>query len=387
MNPTTNFIQQNLDKALSEIALLLSKHPELDKNFILNQINGLQKAKLKLPTFYQNKAIVYPVGLSMEQCSSEQTALFKSQLASGKTAVDLTGGFGVDAYFFSKQFDEVSYVEQNQELFEVVQHNFKVLNAPIKCYQTSCEDFLDKNTQLFDLAYIDPSRRDENKRVFKLAECTPNVIELLPQLLKTAQQVLIKTSPLLDIKQTLSDLKSVSKVWIVSVQNDCKEVLYLVNKTADNNPEIITVNIAKNTSTFVFDYEKESTVFVDFSEPQTYLYEPNASVLKAGGFKSIAAQFGLNKLAVNTHLYTSNELITNFPGRVFKITNTLDYNEKSVKTLGLKKANIATRNFPDSIEQIKKKLKLTDGGNNYLFATRNLYDKLILMVTEKTELN
>lgn len=387
MNPTTNFIQQNLDKPLSEIALMLSKHPELDKHFILNQINGLQKAKLKLPFFYQNKAIVYPVGLSMEQCSSEQTALFKSQLVNGKTAVDLTGGFGVDAFFFSKQFLEVSYVEQNQGLFEVVQHNFEVLNTPIQCYQTSCEDFLDKNTKTFDLAYIDPSRRDENKRVFKLAECTPNVIELLPQLLKIAQQVLIKTSPLLDIKQTLSDLKSVSKVWIVSVQNDCKEVLYLVNKTADNNPEIIAVNIAKNTSTFAFDYEKESTVFVDFSEPQTYLYEPNASILKAGGFKSIATQFGLNKLAVNTHLYTSNELITNFPGRVFKITNTLDYNEKSVKTLGLKKANIATRNFPDSIEQIKKKLKITDGGNNYLFATRNLYDKLILMVTEKAELN
>lgn len=387
MNPSTIFIQQNLDKPLSEIALLLSKHPELDKNFILNQINGLQKAKLKLPSFYQNKAIVYPVGLSMEQCSSEQTALFKSQLVNGKTEVDLTGGFGVDAFFFSKQFLEVSYVEQNPELFEIVQHNFEVLNAPIQCYQTSCEDFLSKNTKTFDLAYIDPSRRDENKRVFKLAECTPNVIELLPQLLKTAQQVLIKTSPFLDIKQTLSDLKLVSKVWIVSVQNDCKEVLYLVNKTTSSNPEIIAVNIAKNTSTFVFDYEKESTVFVDFSEPQTYLYEPNASVLKAGGFKSIAAQFGLNKLAVNTHLYTSNELITNFPGRVFKITNTLDYNEKSVKTLGLKKANIATRNFPDSIEQIKKKLKITDGGNNYLFATRNLYDKLILMVTEKTELN
>lgn len=386
-NQTSDFIQSNQNKPLSEIALLLSKHPELDKHFILNQINGLQKAKLKLPSFYQNKAIVYPIGLSMEQCSSEQTALFKSQLVKGISVIDLTGGFGVDAYCFSKQFDKVSYVEQNQELFEVVQHNFKVLNAPIKCYQTSCEDFLDKNTQLFDLAYIDPSRRDESKRVFKLAECTPNVIELLPQLLKTAQQVLIKTSPLLDIKQTLSDLKSVSKVWIVSVQNDCKEVLYLVNKTADNNPEIIAVNIAKNTSTFAFDYEKESTVFVDFSEPQTYLYEPNASILKAGGFKSIATQFGLNKLAVNTHLYTSNELITNFPGRVFKITNTLDYNEKSVKTLGLKKANIATRNFPDSTEQIKKKLKLSDGGSNYIFATRNLYDKLILMVTEKTELN
>lgn len=377
------FIQSYQHKPLSEIALMLSKHPELDKHFILNQINGLQKAKLKLPSFYQNKAIVYPVGLSMEQCSSEQTALFKSQLVNGKTEVDLTGGFGVDAFFFSKQFLEVSYVEQNQELFEIVQHNFEVLNAPIQCYQTSCEDFLSKNTKTFDLAYIDPSRRDENKRVFKLAECTPNVIELLPQLLKTAQQVLIKTSPFLDIKQTLSDLKSVSKVWIVSVQNDCKEVLYLVNKTTSSNPEIIAVNIAKNTSTFAFDYEKESTVFVDFSEPQTYLYEPNASVLKAGGFKSIAAQFGLNKLAVNTHLYTSNELITNFPGRVFKITNTLDYNEKSVKTLGLKKANIATRNFPDGIEQIKKRLKITDGGNDYIFATRDSNDKPVLIICEK----
>ena len=386
MNPTTNFIQSNLDKPLSEIALLLSKHPELDKHFIINQINGLQKAKLKLPSFYQNKAIVYPVGLSMEQCSSEQTALFKSQLVSAKTAVDLTGGFGVDAYFFSKQFNEVSYVEQNQELFEVVQHNFKVLNAPIKCYQTNCEDFLDKNTQLFDLAYIDPSRRDESKRVFKLAECTPNVIELLPQLLKTAKQIIIKTSPLLDIKQTLNDLQLVNKVWVIAVNNDCKEVLYLVNNSKNENPEIVAVNLSKNTSTFSFNYENETNTAVDFSAPLSYLYEPNASVLKAGGFKSISAQFKLTKLATNTHLYFSDELISNFPGRVFKTTNTLDYNEKSVKALGLKKANITTRNFPDSIEQIKKRLKITDGGNVYIFATRDLNDRPVLIICEKIEL-
>lgn len=386
MNPTTNFIQSNLDKPLSEIALLLSKHPELNKHFILNQINGLQKAKLKLPSFYQNKAIVYPIGLSMEQCSSEQTALFKSQLVKGISVIDLTGGFGVDAYFFSKQFNKVSYLEQNRELFEVVQHNFEVLNASIQCYQTSCEDFLAKNTQLFDLAYIDPSRRDESKRVFKLAECTPNVIELLPQLLKTAKQIIIKTSPLLDIKQTLNDLQLVSKVWVIAVNNDCKEVLYLVENSKNGNPEIVAVNLSKNTSTFSFNYENETNTAVDFSTPLSYLYEPNASVLKAGGFKSISAQFKLFKLATNTHLYTSNNLIHNFPGRAFKITHVLEYNEKIVKALGLKKANISTRNFPDGIEQIKKRLKITDGGNDYIFATRDSNDRPVLIICEKVEL-
>jgi 16S rRNA G966 N2-methylase RsmD len=378
-----DFIKNNQHKSLSEIALLLSKHPELDKNYILNQINGLQKAKLKLPTFYENENIVYPVGLSMEQCSSEQTALFKSTLTKGKTVIDLTGGFGVDAYFFSKQFSEVSYIEQNVELFKIVQNNFEVLNVPIQCYQTRCEEFLEKNTQQFDLAYIDPSRREDNKRVFKLSECTPNVIELLPQLLKTAKQILIKTSPLLDIKQTLADLKLVSKVWVVSVNNDCKEVLYLVENSRNENPEITAANLSKNTSTFSFNYESEVTTSIDFSEPLSYLYEPNASVLKAGGFKSIAQSFHLKKLAVNTHLYTSEKLVVNFPGRCFKINHTLEYNEKSFKVLGIKKANITARNFPDSIEQIKKKLKLTDGGNDYVFATRDLNDKPILIVCSK----
>ena len=319
----------------------------------------------------------------MEQCSSEQTALFKSKLVNGKTAVDLTGGFGVDAYFFAKQFLEVSYVEQNLELFEVVQHNFEILNTPIQCYQSSCEDFLLKNTQLFDFAYIDPSRRDETKRVFKLTECTPNAIELLPQLLKTAKQIIIKTSPLLDIKQTLADLQLVNKVWVVSVNNDCKEVLYLVENSRNENPEIVAVNLSKNTSTFSFNYESEVNTSVDFSEPLSYLYEPNASILKAGGFKSIAQSFHLKKLAVNTHLYTSKKLVVDFPGRSFKINHSLDYNEKIVKALGIKKANITTRNFTDSIEQIKKKLKLSDGGNDYVFAIRDLNDKPVLIVGHK----
>ncbi|MCB0380645.1 MAG: RsmD family RNA methyltransferase [Flavobacteriales bacterium] len=379
-----SFIQQHKTKSLPEIALLLSKHPELDKEFIINQINGLQKAKIKLPSFYKNNAIVYPVGLSMEQCSSEQTAIYKSKLVAGKSIVDLTGGFGVDAYFFSKQFVETTYVEQNTELYNLVKENFKNLNASIDCYNSSCEDFLKNNTKKFDLAYIDPSRRDETKRVFKLNECTPNVVELLPQLLKTANQILIKTSPLLDIKQSLSDLKNVSKVWVISANNDCKEVLYLVGNFANTNPEIIAVNLTKtNPEIFSLNYIDEENSVVDYSLPLNFLYEPNASVLKAGGFKSLAVQVGLKKIATNTHLYTSTLLVENFPGRTFKVDHLLDYNAKSIKHLGLTKANISTRNFPDSVEQVKKKLKLTDGGNVYLFAMRDANDKPLLIVTSK----
>lgn len=378
------FIQTHIDKPIAEIALLLSKHPELDKNFILNQINGLQKARQKLPTFYKNETIVYPVGLSMEQCSSEQTAIFKSNLVKGKSIIDLTGGFGIDAYFFSKQFEQVNYVEQNIELFKIVQQNFKNLNANIHCFNSSCEDFLKNNAEKFDVAYIDPSRRDESKRVFKLDECTPNVIELLPQLHHTAKQILVKTAPLLDIKQTLKDINKVQKIWIVSVNNDCKEVLYLIGDEINNNPEIITVNLTKtNDEIFSLIYSDEVNNVVNYSTPLQYLYEPNASVLKAGGFKSVAVQFGLKKLAVNTHLYTSTLLLENFPGRTFKVGHQLDYNSKAIKQLGLTKANITTRNFHDSVEQVKKKLKLTDGGDVYLFAVRDLNDKPLLVVTQK----
>ncbi len=380
------FIHSHREKSIAEIALLLSKRPELDKNYIINQINGLQKAKTKLPTFYENENIIYPVGLSMEQCSSEQTALFKSKLVQGKTMVDLTGGFGIDAYFFSKHFESTNYVEQNSELFELVKRNFNTLNASIKTHQTSCEEFLIHNGEQFDLAYIDPSRRDESKRVFKLSESTPNVIELLPQLLNTANTILIKTSPLLDIKLTLKDLKTVSKVYVVSVNNECKEVLYLVNQQNTDEPEIITVNLFKdNEDIFRFNYIEELSTTVHFSKPLTFLYEPNASILKAGGFKIIADRFKLNKLSSNTHLYTSDKLVNHFPGRTFKIEHSVDFNEKSFKQLGIKKANITTRNFQDNITKIKKKLKLSDGGEIYLFATKDLNDKPILIVTKKLQ--
>lgn len=311
------FIQQNKNKKLTEIALLLSKHPNLDKNFIINQINGIQKAKNKLPEFYNNPNIVYPATLSIEQCSSEQTANYKSSLIRhaelvSASILDLTGGFGIDSYYFSKKAKQVTYIEPNKELFTIVQQNFTTLNTPnTKLINSTCEEFLKSTKEKFDIAYIDPSRRKENQKVFMLTDCTPNIVELQNRIFKIGPKIFVKTSPILDIKQSIKELKTVSEVWVVSVNNECKEVLYLLEDKTTNNPKINTVNIplfkneeiplsrgvkgVLNEQLFQFNFKTEESSTVDFSNPLNYLYEPNASILKAGAFKSIAKAYGLKK--------------------------------------------------------------------------------------------
>lgn len=383
MNPTTTFIEQNKEKSLSEVALVLSKHPELPKEFIINQINGMQRAKKKLPAFYDNDKIVYPSPLSLEQCSSEETAIYKSNLMEGNSMIDLTGGFGVDSYYFSKKFDKVHYVEPNPALFKVVNDNFKALSANnIKTHLATAEELIAKWDKKVDLVYIDPSRRDESKRVFKLNECTPNIVELLPSILLFTNKVLIKAAPLLDIKQGIKELQHVSSIEVVSVKNDCKEVLFLVEKNAPANVLVNCVNLATNQPLFSFSFLDESTT-PEYTAPLTYLYEPNSAILKAGGFNSIGNRFNLKKLAKNSHLYTSDMLVADFPGRVFKVEGSCSYNLKEFRKLGIKQANISTRNFTDSVEKIKKKLQLTDGGNHYLFGTTNLNNKPVIVVCTK----
>lgn len=376
------FIQKNLNKKLSEVALLLSRNPSLDKEYIINQINGIQKSKAKIPSFYENPNIIYPTGLSLEQCSSEKTATYKSSILTGKTLIDLTGGFGIDSYFFSRKM-HVTYLEPDKNLFEIVKQNFEVLNPTIDCYHSTCENFIETTTQTYDIAYIDPSRRNANDRVYKLKDCSPDVIDLLPKLLKITKKVLIKTSPLLDIKQTLHDLENVSKVWVVSVENECKEVLYCVENKLNHNPEIAAVNLDKINTEFSFTFDEEKVSEVQYSLPQKFLYEPNSSILKSGGFRCVAQRYKINKLNTNTHLYTSEKLLENFQGRTFSIQAVIDFQYKSFKTLNIKKANVSVRNFPDNIEQIKKKLKLNDGGEIYLFATRNIENNPVLIITKK----
>ena len=378
------FIEKNLSKSLPEIALLLSKYADLNKDFIINQVNGLKKAKNKLPEFFQNKDIQYPATISIEQCSSEQTAEYKSKLVEVESVIDLTGGFGIDSYYFSKKAKEVTYIEPNEDLFKTVSQNFNTLNAKnITCVNSNAEDFLASNSNLFDLAYIDPSRRNENQKVFMLGDCIPNIVDLQNDIFKITSKILVKTSPILDIKQSIKELKTVAEVWVVSVNNECKEVLYLLDKNFDKGTKINTINLTKEKQVYSFTYNQEEISTVEYSVLQTYLYEPNTSILKAGAFKSICAKYDLKKIAANTHLYTSEKPTQNFPGRTFKIEQTLPYNPKNFKKLGIKKANVSCRNFKDSVEEVKKKLNLKDGGDTYIFALLDNSKKPILTICKK----
>jgi 16S rRNA G966 N2-methylase RsmD len=379
----SEFIEQNKNKPLPEIALLLSK-TDLDKEFILSQINGTQKAKNKLPEYYNTQDIIYPSKLSLEQCSSEKTGLYKSKIIKGESLIDLTGGFGIDSFYFSKEFKTIIHIEQNTLLSELAKKNFKLLKANnIESINATAEEFIDSTNIKADFIYIDPSRRNVNERVFKLDDCTPNIIDLAPEIFKIADQILIKTAPLLDIKQTIKDLKKVSEIWVISVDNDCKEVLYLIDKNNTSAPEINTINLTKNNQEFSFNYENEINSSVSYSLPEKYLYEPNSAILKAGAFNSVSDKYRIDKIAPNSHLYTSDSKVENFPGRIFKIEKTIPYSTKEFKKIGLKKANISCRNFKETVEQTKKKLKLKDGGNHYVFATTDINNKPILIICVK----
>ncbi|MGB0888224.1 MAG: class I SAM-dependent methyltransferase [Vicingaceae bacterium] len=374
------FIENHKNDSLNEIALILSKQPTLNKEFILAQINGLQKAKSKIPVFFNTPNIIYPSKLSLEQCSSELTGVYKSKLVKGESLVDLTGGFGVDSFYFARSFERVTHIEQNTDLHQTVKHNFKALKANnISIVNSTAEEFIENNSQQFDVVYIDPSRRNENQRVFKLDECTPNIIDLAPDIFHFTNKILVKTAPLLDIKQTLKDLKCVSAIWIISVNNDCKEVLYLLEKDFTSEPQIHTINLTKNNQEFSFNYEEEFNSTVEYSEPLRHLYEPNSAILKAGAFNSICNEYEVKKIAQHSHLYTSENLIENFPGRTFKIKHITAYNPKEFKKLGITKANVSCRNFKHKVEQVKQKLKLKDGGEIYLFATTDKNVKPVLV--------
>ena len=378
------FIAANINQPIAKVALLLAKHRELDKTFVLNQINGYQKAVNKLPKFAKSSKITYPTPLSLEQCSSETTAKFKVSVVAGNSLLDLTGGFGVDAYYFSKKFNSVTYIEQNKALFNVATSNFVQLDAKnITCYCVSAEDYLKTNTKQFDVVYIDPARRNEAQKVFQLEDCSPPVLDLLPKLMAIASNILIKTSPMLDIKKAIIQLKFVSEVIVLSIKNECKEVLYLLKNKPTAQVKLTTINIGSTTQIFSFTYADEESALTVFSSPQTYLYESNSAILKAGGFKIVASKFNVQKLALHSHLYTSEKHVDAFPGRCFKITNVMAYQPKLFFNLNLKKANVSCRNFIENVELVKKKLNIKDGGDVYIFATTLANKKPVLLICEK----
>jgi hypothetical protein len=361
-----------------ELTLVLKQKEILGipASIIASQLSGRKTAKAKLPTWYKAKGIVYPLTINLEQCSSETTAAFKEKLLQDEikrrlVSVDLTGGFGIDSYFLSTIFESTHHIDVTQELVEIVKHNHHLLGADsIQHHNKTAEEFIESSKETFDLVYIDPSRRDQQSRkVFRLADCAPDITTLQHTIFEKSNFLLVKASPLLDIQLGLRELEFVKKVFVVSVDNECKELLFLSEKNYSGVVQIEAVNLDNSglvRSSFVFSSDQEKGSTSKWSEPLEYLYEPNASIMKAGAFKLIGERYQLNKLSVNTHLYTSEELIPDFPGRIFQIEQ-LNPNQKELHSLlPAKQVNILTRNYPLRPEELKKKLNLRDGGDKYL---------------------
>ena len=351
---------------------------------VANQVICKQKSEKKLPSWFGTKNIYYPPKVSIEQTSSETAAKYKASLVSGKRLIDLTGGFGVDSFYFSSTFNTVIHCEINTKLSKIAAHNFKQLNKTnITCLAENGIEYLKKSSDSFDVIYLDPSRRSDSKgKVFLLKDCEPNIPKYIDLLLNKTTTILIKNSPILDITSAIKELKFVKEIHIVAIRNDVKELLYLLEKEYNGEIKINTINFSKkNTQKFNFLLNKKT--ISNYQEPQDYLYEPNAAILKSGGFHEITAQLDVYKIHQHSHLYTSKKNIK-FPGRGFKILAVLPYDKKKiVKLLPNKKANITTRNFHKSVAQIRKELKIKDGGNDYLFFTRNLHNTFSCIYCKK----
>ncbi|WP_194767675.1 THUMP-like domain-containing protein [Tamlana sp. I1] len=380
-----SFIKANLKANIPSLLLKGASFPDVDIKEIIEQIEAKNRCENKLPTWFQSENICFPNKLNIEQTSSEITAKYKSELLTGDSIIDLTGGFGVDCFYFSKRFKNVTHCEINESLSETVSHNYKQLNIEnVKCLKGDGLANLQTTNNFYDWIYIDPSRRHDSKgKVFFLNDCLPNVPQNLELLFKHTRNILIKTSPLLDLSIGINELKYVKTIHIVAVNNEVRELLWVLDETFDGEINIETVNLkSKNNDYFSLSLNAEKAAESEYSQPLIYLYEPNASVLKAGAFDSISKQLKVFKLHKHSHLYTNSTLI-DFPGRCFKIEKVLSYNKKELKTLGITKANISTRNFPETVQQIRKKLKIKDGGDNYLFFTTNLNNDKIVIVGSK----
>ncbi|MFP4845950.1 THUMP-like domain-containing protein [Winogradskyella sp. PE311] len=375
-----DFIDSNLK---SDIASLLLKGIDFegtDSKDIIEQIEAKIRCEKKLPTWYATANIYYPNKLNIEQTSSEISAAYKANLVSGNSLIDLTGGFGIDAFYFSKTIDYVIHCEINSELSKIVKHNYKALDTNIECLNESGINALKRIDKPFDWIYIDPSRRDQSKnKVFLLSDCTPNVKKFQNLFLKYSKNVMIKTSPLLDITATLIDLKFVKSIEIIAVNNEVKELLWILERSYSDRVNVKTINIVGNrTQKFEFLLDTESHVVAKYSEPLIYLYEPNSAILKSGAFNSVSSILEMPKIHKHSHLYTSQN-IKEFPGRSFKIEKVIPFNKKLFSKEKISKANVTTRNFPLSVGDIRKKLKIKDGGETYLFFTTDLNNSKIII--------
>ena len=376
------FLHDHLEEQPSAVALRRSPFDDVTAMELAAQLDGRRRSRKKLPLWFNTPGIYFPGLLSIEQTSSSITALYKrSLIKKGETVIDLTGGFGVDSYYFSTKAKEVHHCEYNDELSRIAAHNAGRLHAdniffhPVDgiAYLTSLND------AIFGTIYVDPSRRIKQQKVFRLQDCEPDVIGQLPLFLTKAEKVLIKAAPLLDIKAALKDLQHVKEVHIVSTQNECKELLFLLESNYTKTTDYLCIALGQEgEKLFKFTEQQEQESRPDFSNPGKYIYEPDAALLKAGCFKYMAVAFNLCKLHQHTHLYTSDELNKSFMGRSFEVIFTERYADFKKKKESIK-ANVSTRNFPLKPDELKKKHKIKDGGTDYLFFCTGLQDELLVV--------
>jgi len=385
---TWEFVRRHADDDVRKLALQGTRDGEVDLSMALQQIAGWQTARRKLPSWAAVEGIVYPPHLNMEQCSSERTARYKAQIVGrGDIFVDLTGGFGIDFYWLSQGFQQRIYVEQNEALCTLADHNFRQLGhaCMVKC--STAAAFLQTLTHA-DLIFLDPARRNEHGgRTYGIVDCTPNVLEMLPLLLQKSDRVLLKLSPMLDWQAAVTELQFVSEVHILSTDNECKELLLLLEPSAEprsvedclvvcvNNDQVFKVNAKEQGRDLLqvksgFTSSKTGVYFKQNQEP-LFLYEPNASIMKAGCFSVLEQRFPVSQVAPNSHLFLSSDEIGDFPGRRFQIQAISSLNKKELSSVlaPLERANMTVRNFPMTVDQLRKKLKLKDGGDTYIFAT------------------
>ena len=380
------FIDVNLRLDTNGLILKKSIFIEVSNKELAEQIIAKLKCKDKLPTWFGLESGLFPVKISIEQTSSEETAKYKASLISGKNIVDITGGFGVDDFYFSRNFESIIHCELNPELSEITEHNFKELGVG------NCTFFagdglvlLQNSEEKFDWIYLDPSRRSDVKgKVFLLKDCLPNVPDNLELLFLKSNNVMMKTSPLVDISQGISELKGVKEIHVVAVKNEVKELLWILEKECSGDILIKTVNlIGEDKQEFEFALSSEGNQDPKYSLPLNYLYEPNSAILKSGAFNQVSVQLELFKLNKHSHLYTSQDLIP-FPGRSFEIKEVVPFQKKVLKKrFGESKANITIRNFPKKVDELRKDLNIKDGGDVYLFFTTNRTGEKVCLVCGK----
>ena len=385
---TKEFIAKHRNEDPRALALQAKRYPTVDMREAVTQIKGWQSAREKLPAWAATEGIIYPPRISMEQCSSEATALYKAGLVQGERIADLTGGFGIDCSYMARSFKRVTYIERNPLLCRIAKENFALLGLDhIEILNGNSEECLPAMPAQ-EWIFIDPARRDgEGRKVVALSDCEPDVTALEEQMLQKARKVMIKCSPMLDIKAACRQLAHVNEVHVVAVNNECKELLIILDR--ENDGSLTTtkrINIRKDAiDTFCFKESEEREKETKYSSSiGKFLYEPNAAIQKSGCHAMLTDEYNIGKLHPNSQLYTSDNLIEQFPGRIFTVERVCGFTKGEIKEIqALKQANITVRNFPESVQLLRKKLKLADGGDNYIFATTLANNNRVLLLCKK----